>query len=425
MLCCSCNIVGRPDMFMLRLIEPPDLPGIATLQYCPHLKLYRKLTHAALRNFLTVKHNQHYFQEMASTEAKRLISRFSSKNGKPFYPGTDIVIALGDIALVTLCGSDNIENYIDRSQFTSILKLLRNLTPTLCFNSVLDVYPPMGYFAQTLNRVFGGGIEKLLLAISKLLFIELENHNATFNKDNIRDIIDAMIKAKEEAEIEDNVSKAEILSDKNIVGAMTDLFVGSIATTSSSIEWYLLYMIAYPDIQQKVQDEIENVVGNNRYPTLEDRENLPYFQATILESLRLSTTAALSAPRETIENVELHDCSIPSKTMIWVNMWSIHHDEKLWPEPDTFRPERHLNSDGTVNSSSPNLMPFGCGARVCIGETLARFNLYMILSHLLHHYKFKKADKNEDLDLSTQTGFAVYCKEYELIATPKLADGLQ
>ena len=320
---------------------------------------------------------------MVSTEAKRLIARFSSSNGKPFVPGLDITATLADIALVTLCGSDNVKNYIDRSQFTSFLRLARKLSPTFCFNNVLDIFRPIGHIVETLNNIFVSADEKLLRSITKLLFVELQNHRATFNKDNIRDIIDAMINAKEEAEIEDNMNKTELLCDRNIVGAMADMFGAGITTTSSFIEWYLLYMIAYPDIQQKVHDELENVIGNDRYPTLKDRESLPYLQATILECLRLSSTVPLVIPHETIKNVKLNDYTIPSKTMIWINMWSVHHDEKLWPDPFTFRPERHLNSDGTVKSTSPNLMPFSCGARVCVGETFAKSNMYIILSHLL------------------------------------------
>ena len=408
-------------MFMLKLIDPPDnLPGITGLQYSPHLKLYRKLTHAAIRNFLTVKNNQNYFEEMVSTEAKKLIDTFNSHEGKSFYPGLYIATTPGDIALVTLCGSANIENYIDRSQFTSIMQFFRDQSPTLCFNSMLEVFPPMGYLIQALNNVFGSDQQKVLRSITKLLLVELQNHSDTFNKDNIRDIADAMISAKEEAEIEDNANKADLLSNKNIAGAMTDLFAAGIITTSSSIEWYLLYMIAYPDIQQKVHDELENAVGNNRYPTLQDRENLPYFQATILECLRLSSVVSLMVPRETIENVQLNDYVIPSKTMVWINTWSVYRDEKLWPGSSTFYPERHLDSDGRIKGSSPNLMPFSCGARMCVGETLAKFNMYVVLSHLLYQYRFEKGgEKSEKLDLSTQPGLVGHCKKYELIATPR------
>ncbi|EDV22935.1 uncharacterized protein TRIADDRAFT_28454 [Trichoplax adhaerens] len=229
-----------------------------------------------------------------------------------------------------------------------------------------------------------------------------------------------MIKAKDEAEDKNDINKTKMLNDKNLVGALIDLFAAGIITTTTTLEWYFLYMIVHPNIQQKVHDELDRVIGRDRYPTLQDRDKLPYLQATILETLRASSVSPLAAPHETIADIKLNNYTLPSKTTVWINTWSVHHDEKLWPNPNEFSPERHLNNDGTIKASSPNLMPFSCGTRACIGETLAKFNLYIIISHLMQHCTFRKVD-NQQLDLSTGSSFVMPCKEYQMTATPRIS----
>ncbi|KAF7254019.1 Steroid 17-alpha-hydroxylase/17,20 lyase, partial [Varanus komodoensis] len=140
-------------------------------------------------------------------------------------------------------------------------------------------------------------------------------------------------------------------------------------------------------VQQKIHDELEKVLSFNRYPLLKDRQHLPYLEATISEVLRIQPVAPLLIPHEALEDTSIGEYIIPKGTHVIINLWSIHHDEKEWDKPKEFNPGRFLDEDGNrIYSPSPSYFPFGAGIRVCLGEALAKMELFLFLAWTLQRF---------------------------------------
>jgi cytochrome P450 family 2 subfamily U polypeptide 1 len=139
------------------------------------------------------------------------------------------------------------------------------------------------------------------------------------------------------------------------------MFLAGYSTTSATLLWGLLYLITYPEIQQKVQDELDEVIGRDRIPSISDRHRLPYTDATINEIHRVATVVPVGMPHSNNSNdVKLRGYTIPKTTPVFANIWAVHRDPKIWKSPDRFDPGNFLDDDGEfVNKKE--LMPFSIG----------------------------------------------------------------
>jgi cytochrome P450 len=161
-------------------------------------------------------------------------------------------------------------------------------------------------------------------------------------------------------------------------------------TNNAISNWFILYMILYPSIQEKVQEELDRVIGNDRLPELQDIDELHYFQATICEVIRHAASIALIM-RRAVRNTKIQNYNIPKGTTIILNLWRIHSDERKWNEPNKFDPCRFLNDKKEFISwkSELDFFPFSVGRRACPGISLGKMNLVIILSRLLHQFRFE------------------------------------
>ena len=120
-------------------------------------------------------------------------------------------------------------------------------------------------------------------------------------------------------------------------------------------------MMLYPDVQRKVQEEIDDVVGRERLPSMHDRSKLPYTEAVVLELSRVATIIPLGVPHRSTQSFSLYDYIIPPDTVVLTNAWAVHMDPANFPQPELFKPERFLSEDGTKIKNSDFLIPFGIG----------------------------------------------------------------
>ena len=152
----------------------------------------------------------------------------------------------------------------------------------------------------------------------------------------------------------------------------------------------MLYLIHNPGVQQKLHQELDQVIGTERLPELRDKKKLPYLEATITETLRISSLGPLALPHKTTVDTTLQGYSIPKNTTVLTNLWSLHHDPEIWFDPNTFMPERFLDKEGNfVPPKADRFLSFSAGHRNCIGESLARIEIFLILARLLHSVRFE------------------------------------
>uniref|UniRef100_H2ZL09 Uncharacterized protein n=1 Tax=Ciona savignyi TaxID=51511 RepID=H2ZL09_CIOSA len=168
---------------------------------------------------------------------------------------------------------------------------------------------------------------------------------------------------------------------------LKDLFAAGTETSTSTIIWALYYLIRHPEIQDKVHREIDAELGKarSREGKLSLKTNLPYTKAVLQETYRIRTATPLAIPRRTREDVNLMGYSIPKDTQIISNLWWVHNDPEHWDEPDVFRPERHLDTNGNLVMLN-RVIPFSIGPRNCLGENLARIEIYLFLVSILQKF---------------------------------------
>lgn len=175
-------------------------------------------------------------------------------------------------------------------------------------------------------------------------------------------------------------------------------------TTALLTEWAMAEVILNPDIQAKLRNELDFVVGD-RSVTDSDISKLPYLQAVVKETLRVHPPGPLlSWARLSTSDVHLSNgMVIPSNTVAMVNMWAITHDPNVWDDALVFKPERFMESvsgsDVDVRGVDLRLAPFGAGRRVCPGKNLGLATVNLWVAKLVQHFEWVQ-DTANPVDLS-------------------------
>ncbi|BFZ07228.1 hypothetical protein BsWGS_10267 [Bradybaena similaris] len=198
-----------------------------------------------------------------------------------------------------------------------------------------------------------------------------------------------------------------------LVKVIQNLFTAGSETTSTTLLWFMLYMLHYPEIQRKVYKEIIDVVGPDRTVSLQDKPHMNYLNATIMETQRLASIVPFNLFHATTMEVNIRGYTIPAGTTIMPNLDSILHDEKVWGDPMSFRPERFLDKAGKLQHPE-EFVPFSLGRRVCLGESLAKMELFLFLSALVQRFEFLPATPNSLPPLKYSFGLTCPPEAFEI-----------
>ncbi|KAF8398774.1 hypothetical protein HHK36_014632 [Tetracentron sinense] len=184
----------------------------------------------------------------------------------------------------------------------------------------------------------------------------------------------------------------------DIKGMLSDMFIAGTDTSSSTVEWGMTEILRKPEIYKKIVSELDQVVGKNRFIEETDIAKLPYFQAAVKEVFRLHPGVPLLIPRRANEACEVCGYYVPKHAIVFVNIWGMGRDSKLWSEPYEFKPERFLGSGIDVKGQDFELLPFGTGRRSCVGMPLGHRMVHYSLASLLHAFEWNfPADILEDM----------------------------
>uniref|UniRef100_A0A667XMB4 Cytochrome P450, family 2, subfamily P, polypeptide 6 n=1 Tax=Myripristis murdjan TaxID=586833 RepID=A0A667XMB4_9TELE len=311
--------------------------------------------------------------------------------GKPFNPHLIINNAVSNMICSLIVGHRF--EYEDER----FIKLIKR------FDSALQ--SATSIWAQLYNAFpFSFGVKDMIRS-------EIKQHKKDWNPAEPRDYIDCYL-----MEIQMRKGDAEsTFSEENLVICALDLFVAGSETTSTTLRWAFLYMAKYPEIQEKVQAEIDRVIGQSRKPSMMDRANLPYTDAVIHEIQRMGNIVPLSLRHSTNRDIQLGDYTVPKGVVIIPNLTSVLFDKREWETPYTFNPGHFLNEEGKFVKRAA-FIPFSAGKRVCLGENLARMEIFLFFTSFMQRFTIS-VPAGTKLVLDFCFGFTLARAPYEICAT--------
>ncbi|MDJ0677840.1 MAG: cytochrome P450 [Calothrix sp. MO_167.B42] len=212
--------------------------------------------------------------------------------------------------------------------------------------------------------------------IDQLLYAEIQERRAQ-EQSNRTDILSLLLSARDE--------NGEGMSDKELRDDLITLLVGAYENTATGLAWAFYWIHHLPEVKEKLLAEIDSL-GENPDPI--SLFKLPYLTAVWQETLRIYPVGVLTLPRLVKESIEVGGKHLEAGTIIFPCVHLLHQRQELYPEPKKFKPERFLERQ----FSPYEYIPFGAGARHCIGAPLAELEMKLVLATILKQYHLELAD---------------------------------
>ncbi len=309
----------------------------------------RRFTQATLRS-LGVGRNR--FEHLITMEIEKLMEEIDQYDGRWFDPQDLLLNTSSNVISLAMFGK---RYEYDDEKFRRLQRLTKRQAELIVQIFLFIFVPFLSLFPWKKVAEF----EANTRVVGSFINESIQQHKDTFKSDNLRDYTDVFINELE-LQNSDTSDKFSGLGETNMAITIGNLFSAGTGTTAATLRWTLLCMIRHPEVQSKVQQEIDSVVGRDRLPMVSDKPSLPYTQATLYEIQRIASVSRLGVPHACSAATELCGFTIPKGAIIISNKWAIHYDPDLWSDPEMFQPERFLKADGTLNKRQ-ELIPFGIG----------------------------------------------------------------
>ncbi|PIO35719.1 hypothetical protein AB205_0110340, partial [Aquarana catesbeiana] len=289
-------------------------------------------------------------EDKISEEAECLVQTIKSYGGKPFDNLTTLNAAVTNIIISILLGHRF--SYDDPTilRLMGLInensKLMTSLAGMLysVFPSLLDLLPgPHQKIFENLRQ------------FHNFIRVTFTEQKKNLDVNDQRNLIDAFLVKQQEGKTE----SSQYFHNENLIALVYDLFVAGMDTTTTTLRWAILLMIKYPEIQKKVQNEIDSIIGTTP-PQAEHRKKIPYTDAVIHEIQRFSDIVPVGTPHVANHDVTFRGHFIPKGTSIYPCLYSVLNDEAYFEKPFEFYPEHFLDAEGNFKKNDA-FIPFSIG----------------------------------------------------------------
>ncbi|KAJ8273524.1 hypothetical protein GJAV_G00102580 [Gymnothorax javanicus] len=367
----------------------------------------RRFSLSALRNFGMGKRGS---EEKIMEESRHLIAVFENFKGQPFETMKPVNCAISNVICAIMYGTRF--DYADLTFREMVARANENIR--LAGSAEIQVYNMFPWLGWCCNQ--------WLVKRTQLLKRSQDNINEimglvqglkdTLNPQDLRGFVDAFLVRQQE----ESHRPGSYFHNDNLKYTVSNLFAAGTDTTATTLRWGLLLMAKYPHIQAQVQEELSRVIGD-REPRVEDRKNLPYTDAVIHEIQRLANIVPMSIFHTASCDVTFQGYFIRKGTTVIPLLTSVLYDEEEWETPHSFNPGHFLDEKGCFIKRDA-FMPFSAGRRACLGESLAKMELFLFFTFLLQRFRFTPPPgvSEDELDLTKSEGFVRNPSPHQLCA---------
>lgn len=411
------TLAGRPKLSAGKYTTY-NYSDITWSQYGPYWRQARRM---CLLELFSAKRLESYEYIRKQEMHDFLHTLFNSKNKTILLKDHLSTLSLNVISRMVLG-----KKYLEKTENAIISpdEFKKMLDELFLLNGILNI----GDFIPWIHFLDLQGYVKRMKALSKKFdrFMEhvLEEHIERRKnvKDYVaKDMVDVLLQLAEDPNL-------EVKLERHGVKAFTqDLIAGGTESSAVTVEWAISELVKKPEIFKKATEELDRVIGKDRWVEEKDIANLPYVYAIAKETMRLHPVAPFLVPREAREDCKVDGYDIPKGTIVLVNTWTIARDSEVWENPYEFMPERFLGKDIDVKGHDFELLPFGAGRRMCPGYPLGIKVIQTSLANLLHGFNWRLPNnvKKEDLNMEEIFGLSTPKKiPLEIVVEPRLADHL-
>lgn len=393
----SSHFASRPTVHSTDTFNPQH-NGIIDRQYGDAFRKYHQLSLTILREF---GFGKGVMESRINAEVRELVGEVKELNGRPFNPQVLITSSVMNIISSILFGRrfDRFDPKLDEL-ITYVNKFVTDSQGVV----MVDVFPALRFLPMFRRRLKNiGHVQDCWLALLQ------------------EKVAQCLAKRDDEVSFVSRFCDIEgpQYDSRELLYILRDLTIAGAETSSTSLRWAVALLANHVDIQKRMQDELDSVIPAGRLPSLEDRLNLPYTEAVILEVMRYKTILPVSVPRATTQNTQVCGYFIPAGTMVFPNLYAAHMDPRVWSDPTTFRPDRFLSTDGQQVVGRERVISFSLGKRSCLGEILARQEIFLFLAGLVQHFDFQPPEGQDAIDCHEITCVTLAPRPYDVRLIPR------
>ncbi|XP_026102999.1 steroid 17-alpha-hydroxylase/17,20 lyase-like [Carassius auratus] len=396
------EFAGRPKMVTTDVLTQGG-KDIAFADYSPLWKNHRRLVH---NSFTLFGEGSSKLQTIVQEAAEDLCEELQSCRGQSSDLNPVLMRAVTNVICRLVFNSSYQRN---DPELLTVMDYNDGIVQTIARGGLIDIFPWLRIFPNK-------DLKKLKQCVSvrdQLLHRKLLEHKMTLTPGEPRDLLDALLIGQ----MTGSGGEDDITEDHVLMTA-AEAFGAGVETTSTTLLWTIAFLLHHPQVQERVHSELDECVGQARAPSLSDRSRLPLLDAVLCEVMRIRPVSPILIPHVAMQDTSLGGHSVPKGTRVLVNMWAIHHDPKHWDEPEQFRPKRFLDSSGRRATPS-SFLPFGAGPRVCVGESLARIELFLFASRLLQRFHFSVPPGASLPELQGRLGVVLQPQSYRVTVSPR------
>merc|ERR1719239_1022754 len=323
---------------------------------------WREQRRFALRSLRDFGFGKASMEDMITAEATKLCNSIAKELNQPVELGTRLNVAILNALWKIITGSElDVDN-----------------------PSLLAIFPSLAKFLPAYSARLAKPNLDTLNVIRAIITKHSAEHRETFDENNLRDYMDVHIAAQQSAN--PGSSFHGEVGQQNEECGIIDLFLAGTETTSTTITWGVLYLLHHPDVQARMQTELDRVVGHDRYPSLQDESELPYTGAVLQEIHRCAGIVHVGLPHRAAVDIKVSEqYTIPRESVIFANVLQVMRNPAVFKEPELFNPDRFLDADGKLINSR-DVIPFLVGKRVCLGQSLAEKEFFLFFTQMLQSY---------------------------------------